>query len=249
MYLQPIRTHKITQADHDLLTILDAYLPPLPEKSVVAITSKIVSICQGRLVALTDVDRQRLIEAEADLFLPPGHSRYPVTLTIKDNLLTPNAGVDESNGNGAYVLWPHEPQPVVNQVRAHLCQRFGLRYIGVIITDSNPTPLRWGVTGFAIAHSGFQALNDYVGQADLFGRPLRMTKANLPDALAAAAVLVMGEGAESTPLALLSDLPFVHFQERDPSPEELQTLHIDRQDDLYAPLLNAVTWQTREQPE
>lgn len=246
MHLQPIRTHKITQADHDLLRILDAYLPPLGEKSVVAITSKIVSICQGRLVALTNVDRQRLIEAEADLLLPPGQNRYPVTLTIKDNLLTPNAGVDESNGNGDYVLWPHDPQGTANQVCAHLCQRFALRSVGVIITDSNPTPLRWGVTGFAIAHSGFQALNDYVGQADLFGRPLRMTKANLPDALAAAAVLVMGEGAESTPLAVISDLPFVHFQDHDPNPEELQSLRIERQDDLYAPLLNAVAWQAAE---
>jgi F420-0:gamma-glutamyl ligase len=218
----------------------------LSEKSVVAITSKIVAICQGRVVALTDVARPQLIETEADLWLPPGESHYPVTLTIKANLLTPNAGVDESNGNGAYVLWPHEPQVAANQVRAHLCQHFGLRYVAVIITDSNPTPLRWGVTGFSIAHSGFQALNDYVGQADLFGRPLRMTKANLPDALAAAAVLVMGEGAESTPLAVISDLPFVHFQERDPTPEELQNLHIDRRDDLYAPLLNAVPWQAGE---
>jgi F420-0:gamma-glutamyl ligase len=64
--------------------------------------------------------------------------------------------------------------------------------------------------------------------------------------LAAAAVLVMGEGAESTPLALISGLPFVHFQERDPNPEELQNLHIDRRDDLYAPLLNAVPWQAGE---
>lgn len=243
MKLQTIPTHKITQTDHNLLTILESYLPAVTEKSVLAITSKIVAICQGRVVKAGTVDRQQLIEQEAAWFLPPGASRYPVALTIKHNLLTPNAGVDESNGNGDYVLWPRDPQQVANQVRGWLCQHFGLEHVGVILTDSNPSPLRWGVTGFAIAHSGFAALNNYIGQADLFGRPLRMTQANVADALAAAAVLVMGEGAEGTPLALISDLPFVRFQDREPSPAELQALRIDRADDLYAPLLNGVGWQ------
>jgi putative folate metabolism gamma-glutamate ligase len=243
MQLRAVSTHKITRSDRNLLAILAAYLPVVAENSVLAVTSKIVAICQGRVVKRAGVDRQQLIEQEADWFLPPSASRYHVALTIKNNLLTPNAGVDESNGNGGYVLWPHEPQQVANQVRGWLCQHFGLEHVGVILTDSNPSPLRWGVTGFAIAHSGFQALNNYIGQPDLFGRPLRMTQANVADALAAAAVLVMGEGAEGTPLALISDLPFVHFQARDPSPAELQALTIERDTDLYAPLLNGVDWQ------
>ena len=245
MRVQPIQTHPVTTADHDLLAILAIYLPQMEEKSVLAITSKIVSICQGRVVAMADADRQQLIEAEADHFLPPGASRYGVTLTLKDNLLTPNAGIDESNANGNYVLWPQEPQQVADTVRTWLCQHFGLRHVGVIITDSTPVPLRWGVTGVAIAHSGFLALNDYIGRADLFGRKLRMTKANVSHALAAAAVLVMGEGDEGTPLALISDLPFVHFQDRAPTAAELAMLHIDLVDDLYAPLFAGVAWQRK----
>lgn len=238
MRIQPIQTHPLTTTDNDLLAILATYLDHLAEQSVLAITSKIVSICQGRVAPIAGTDRQRLIEEEADFFLPPSASRYPVTLTLKDNILIPNAGIDESNANGHYVLWPNTPQTVANSVRAWLCTHFGLRQVGVILTDSTPVPLRWGVTGVAIAHSGFLALNDYMGRADLFGRTLRMTKANVSNALAAGAVLVMGEGAEGTPMAVIDQLPFVQFQERDPTAAELEELQIELEDDLYAPLLS-----------
>ena len=245
MNVNPLQTHSITTIENNLLAILATYVTQVEERSILAITSKIVSICQGRVVAHTGTDYQRLVENEADFFLPPSASRYHVTLTLKDNILTPNAGVDESNANGAYVLWPHDPQAAANAVRAWLGDQFGLRQVGVLITDSTPVPLRWGVTGVAIAHSGFLALNDYMGRTDLFGRKLRMTKANVANALAAAAVLVMGEGDEGTPMALISDLPFVQFQERNPTAEELQALHIDLHDDLYAPLFSGVEWQKR----
>ena len=53
----------------------------------------------------------------------------------------------------------------------------------------------------------------------------------------------MGEADEQTPLAVLSDLPFVQFQAEDPSEAELRGLHIAPEDDLYAPLLKSVAWQ------
>jgi putative folate metabolism gamma-glutamate ligase len=245
MQINSLHTHKITAADHDLLAILDRYVPELDERSILAVTSKIVAICQGRLVKSDAAEKVALIEQEADYFLPASASRYQVMLTIKENLLIPNAGVDESNADGCYVLWPHDPQAVVNAIRGHLVQKFGRRQVGVLMTDSRPAPLRWGVTGVAIAHSGFAALNDYMGRADLFGRPLRMTKTNLADALAATAVLVMGEGDEQTPLAVIRDAPFVQFQERNPAAEELASLRITLEDDLYAPLLRSVAWRSR----
>jgi putative folate metabolism gamma-glutamate ligase len=242
MQVRAIKTHKITQ-DRDLFALLDRYLISFEAESTLAITSKIVSICQGQMVKVEDADKQALIEQEADYWLPPHMSKYHVSLTIVDHLLIPMAGVDESNGNGYYILWPRDPQQVANEVRAYLSKRFSCKKVGVIITDSKTAPLRWGVTGAAIAHSGFLALNDYIGQPDIFGRPLQMTKVDVADALAAAAVLVMGEGSEQTPLAVISDIPFVTFQERDPSPEELRGRWIDIEDDLYAPLLQGVTWQ------
>ena len=242
MHVYAIKTHKIID-DRDLFAILDRYLTTFEEQSVLAVTSKIVSICQGRIVPVENVDKQDLIEREADYCLPRSSSKYEVSLTIVDHLLIPMAGVDESNAHDHYVLWPQDLQKVANRIRAYLCNRFGHGGCGVIVTDSKTTPLRWGVTGVAMAHSGFVAVNDHIGQPDIFGRTLHMTKVDVADALAAAAVLVMGEANEQTPLAVIDDVPFVQFQDRDPTTEELEGRWIDIKDDLYAPLLQAVPWQ------
>ncbi len=242
MNIRTIWTEKITAQDRDLLAILDQHLTAFHEGEILVITSKIVAITQGRIIPVAAADFNALVQQEADAWLPPQQSRYGVWLTIKDGLLMPNAGVDESNADGCYVLWPLELAQVANRVRHYLRQRFGLLHAGVLITDSRPLPLRWGVTGMGVAHSGFRAVNNLVGQNDLFGRPLRMTKVNVVDGLAAAAVLVMGEGAEQTPLAVISDLPFVHFEVDDPTPEALAAMQIAPEDDLYAPLLTAVAW-------
>lgn len=242
MHVSAIKTRRIKR-DQDLYALLDSYLTSFEERAIVAVTSKIVSICQGRMVRVGKADKQALIESESDHWLPRTASKYGVSLTIVDHVLIPMAGIDESNADEHYVLWPRDPQRVANKVRAYLCERFSRRQVGVIVTDSKTTPLRWGVTGVAIAHSGFLALNDYVGRPDLYGRALQMTKVNVADALAAAAVLVMGEGSEQTPLAVIGDVPFVTFQERDPTPQELRGRWIDIADDLYAPLLQGVEWR------
>ena len=243
MRVQPIKTQRITAQDHDLFAILDRHLSSMPEGAILAITSKIISICQGRMVPVSEADKQDLIEREADYWLPPEVNRYGVSLTIVDHVLIPMAGIDESNAAGHLILWPHDPQGVANEVRAYLSQRFGVARVGVIVTDSKTTPLRWGVTGVAIAHSGFEAVKDLIGHPDLFGRPLHYTKVDVADALAAAAVLVMGEADEGTPLALIEEVPFVAFQGRDPTTEELEGRWIDMEADLYAPLLQAVAWR------
>jgi F420-0:gamma-glutamyl ligase len=116
--------------------------------------------------------------------------------------------------------------------------------VGVIITDSKTTPLLWGVTGVAIAHAGFKALHDLIGQPDLFGRLLKMEKVNVAQGLATAAVLVMGEAAEQTPLATITDIPGIEWQDRIPTGEELAALRIELADDAYAPILEKAHWQT-----
>lgn len=133
-------------------------------------------------------------------------------------------------------------QQTANHVREYLKQRFGLNRVGVVITDSTCHPMRRGTAGIMLAHSGFIAVNDYVGQPDIFGRLFDVSQADIAGGLAAAAVLQMGEGAERTPLAVLSDLPFVTFQDRDPSAAELAAININPEDGLFAPFLKAVTW-------
>ncbi|MDO8424886.1 MAG: coenzyme F420-0:L-glutamate ligase [bacterium] len=243
MEIFSIKTSKIKPYQQDLMQVLDKYLTDFQEKSILIITSKIVSICEGRVVKMGEAEKKELIEKEAEYFLPPEKNKYNITLTIKGGLLVPTAGIDESNGNGYYILWPENSQATANKVRQYLCRKFKLKKAGVIITDSKTTPLRWGTTGVAIAHSGFSALNNYIGKPDIFGRKLAVTKANVADALAVAAVLVMGEGSEQTPLAVIKSVPFVSFQAGNPSSKELRESGISLTDDLYAPLLMGVKWR------
>ena len=243
MQVAPVKTNRIAIRSQCLFEVLDRHLHSFEDGSILAITSKLVAVCEGRVAAIEQCDKEALIQRECDWFLPATSNRYRVMLTIKCQRLLPSAGVDESNGDGHYILWPADPQAAANTVRAYLVDRFGCRHAGVLITDSTTGPLRRGVTRIAVANSGFQALRSYVGLPDAFGRPLQMTEANVSEALAAAAVIVMGEGSEKTPLVVLRDLPFVHFQERDPSEEELTALRIALDDDLYASVLRAANWQ------
>ena len=177
------------------------------------------------------------------MVLPSKNALFDITLTIKNNILIPTAGIDESNGDGYYILWPSDPQKSANNIRKYLCERFSLKLVGVLVTDSKTTPLRWGTTGTSLAQSGFVALNNYIGKPDIFGRKLEVTKANIADGLAAAAVVVMGEGKEQTPLAIITEVPFVKFQMRNPTVEEIRKRTIAMKDDLYAPLLTSAMWK------
>jgi putative folate metabolism gamma-glutamate ligase len=232
----------IVQSGDNLVELLFATVGQPPEKSVLVITSKIVALCQRRVVRIGSVTKADLIAKEADFFVPAEESRYGITLTITDGLLIPTAGIDESNGNGYFILWPCEVWSVARQIRQAFCDQYHVRDFGVVITDSKTTPLRRGTTGVAMACAGFQPLNNYVGKKDLFDRPLYVTQANVMDGLAAAAVLVMGEGKERTPLALVEEVGFVKFSEAAPTPAEREMLTIPIEEDLYAPLLQNEKW-------
>jgi putative folate metabolism gamma-glutamate ligase len=243
MKVAAIKTELITAGATELLPLLERVISDLEEGSVIAITSKIVSLCESSVIPFDQINKDELVVRESDLYLPASLSKYGHHFTITNNTLIPMAGVDESNGDGQYVLWPKDAQATANQVRAWAKQKSGLSQLGVIITDSTCHPLRRGTNGIMLAYSGFRALNDYVGRPDLFGRPFTVSQADVAGGLAAAAVLQMGEGTEQTPIAILTELPFVHFQDRDPTAEELATVIIPLQEDLFAPFLTSVQWR------
>ena len=242
MIVTPIKTSRVAAGQTTLFDLLDEFVHDMPEKSVLAITSKIVSLCEGRIVPIDGTDKEELVKSESSLYLPGEFGKYGYHFSIVNNSLTSAGGIDESNGNDNYILWPSDPQKTANEVRDYLAKRFNLKDVGVVITDSTCTPLRRGTLGAVIAHSGFKALRDYVGTQDLFGRPYDVSMANIALGLAASAVLVMGEGTEQIPLVVLSDLSFVDFQDRNPSDEELAYAYISREEDLFAPFFNNVNW-------
>lgn len=131
----------------------------------------------------------------------PGH-----LLCMKGGTLLPNAGVDASNAPpGCVVLLPPDPEKSATTFRQEIARRTGAR-IGVIIADSRTHAMRSGCSGVAIGCSGIPSVIDARGRPDLFSRPLEVTKQALADNIASAAEIVMGEGDECTPAAIIRGL-------------------------------------------
>ena len=247
MTINPIKTCRVEAASASLIELLDKYLTDFGEQDILVITSKIVSLCENNVVpASSSIDD--LVKLESSKYLPADYSAYNYHFTITNNTLISAAGIDASNAGDHYILWPKDSQQTANDMRAYLIKRFGIKQAGVVITDSTCTPFRLGTVGIALAHSGFQALHDYIGQPDLFGRPFLVSRASISGGLAASATLVMGEGAEQTPLAVVTGATFVTFQDRNPTTEEIAKLTIDPKEDLFAPFLDSVDWQDGDKP-
>ena len=202
----------------------------LQEGDILAVTSKIVSLSESRVVQKSGINKKELIQKEADYYL--GEIGYGCHLTVKQGLLIPSAGVDESNAEGEfYILYPLDPFQSAKRIHNVVKQEFHIKNVGILLTDSRTMPLRRGVLGAALAYYGFKGVKSKIGEKDLFGRTLKMTQINMADALATAAVFTMGEGGESCPLALLKTE--VEFMES-ASNKELQ---ISPDEDLYKPFL------------
>jgi putative folate metabolism gamma-glutamate ligase len=242
MTIIPIKTERISSTYGSLIKLLDASVSAMREKTVLVITSKVVSLCEQRVVSRDVASKEELVEQEAEAYTG-AIGRYGFHFTITNHTLIPSAGIDESNSDNKYVLWPEDTQRTANEVREYLIKRFDLSHVGVLITDSTCTPMRLGTMGIALAHSGFLAQNNYVGTPDLFGRPFLVSQSNVAGGLAAAAVVCMGEGIEQTPLAIVSDVSFVQFQTRNPSIAELKNQHIAIEDDIFAPFLQGIDWK------
>jgi len=118
-----------------------------------------------------------------------------------------NAGIDASNvaaldGPATVLLWPEAPDASVAALRAALQARFNVR-LAVIMSDSLGRAWRVGTLGTAIGVAGMKPIRDRRGETDLFGRELKVTLVAVADEIAAAASLVIGEGDEGVPAALV----------------------------------------------
>ncbi len=227
----PLRT-EIFPFGGDLVEFILREVPRerVSERMILAITSKIVSLAERAVVPRSQIDKGSLIRREADVHL--GETLFGVELTIKHGILIPSAGIDESNSaDGSFILFPKDPYDSARTLHIRLRREWGIRDLGIIITDSHTQALRKGVTGVGLSHWGFRATRNLVGTNDLFGREMKMTHVNVLDALAVAAVYAMGEVAERRPLAIVYGSG-AEFTESSSAAE----IAISREDDLYGHL-------------
>ncbi len=242
MIIKAINTRKFIPPKDDLWELLSA-IKSLKENSVVAVTSKVVSIGEGRCIPISQADKDDLVKQEADKYLPRQFVPEELVMyTLKNNMLIASAGIDESNGKGYYILWPKDPNISAKKIWQFLINKFKLKNLGIIITDSRLIPLRGGVVGYSIGYFGFKPIKSYIGKLDLFGREFKMETSNIPDSLASAAVLEMGEGKESQPIVIISDIPDIKFINKKYIDTGDNSFEIEEKKDVFYPFLSSVKW-------
>jgi coenzyme F420-0:L-glutamate ligase / coenzyme F420-1:gamma-L-glutamate ligase len=213
------------------------------EKDILVVSSKYISMSEGSLLKIDRIKSskkarilgaayhidEKIVEItlrEADYIFKgvPGF-----LLSIKDDILAPNAGIDRSNVPSGYVvIYPRLPFKTADNLRRRFLIDMGLN-IGIVIADSRLMPGRIGTIGVAIANAGFEPTEDERGNIDLFGRVLRVSFRAVADTLATMAVAVMGEGDESIPAAVIRGVNVTRTDRKLSS----RDMTVDADQDLY----------------
>lgn len=217
---------KIFKEKEDLSSFIFSYIKNVPNKSIIVVSSKLLALWRGTLAPLKD--KEKLIKQESQYYLKTALCYF----TIKNNMVMTNAGIDESNVQNKLLLLPKDIYKCADDLRKELKQKYKVKNLGLIITDSMILPLRSGVINTAVAYSGFKGVQNNIGKKDIYGRKLKTTLVNAADSLATAAGFLMGEAAQKTPLALIKNAP-VSFTEKSTKGEMKYPL----KQDLYYPFL------------
>ena len=237
MKINAVRTDLFTPGA-DLAAFIVRHIPSVPENAVVAVASKLFCLWKGKRVPYVSAQRkEKLIREESDFAI-----QTPLCwLTVKDGMVMTNAGIDESNADGKLLLFPQDMYALAARLRGQLRCVWNVKNLGIVVTDSMILPLRAGVIAGAVAYAGFKGVQDYRGQADLFGQKLQTTLVNAADSLATAAAFCMGEAAQRRPLAVIEDVN-IEFVDEVPSNE----IKYPVEDDLYTPLFKAAGYYKKE---
>lgn len=196
----------------------------IQDDDVIVIAQKVVSKAENRYLDLrtvtpgpeaealaVEVDKDpRKVQAILDESREVVRKREGV-LIVEHRLgyVQANAGIDQSNiahendeEDMLCLLLPVDPDKSAREIRSAIAERLGVK-VGVIINDSLGRAWRNGTVGLAIGVAGFTALENHIGNTDLFGRELVVTVIGAADEMAAGASLVMGQTSEKTPVVLV----------------------------------------------
>jgi len=206
---------------HEVARAAEAQKIRIGRGDVVVVAQKIVSKAEGRALRLRDVAAGDAAEALCErtgrpaplmqLMLDESEeivraTPFVVIARHRTGHVAANAGIDASNVQGGaedeVLLWPPDPDSSARAVRAEFAAVLG-EAPAVVIADSLGRAWRMGTIGTAIGAAGLCIVDDRRGESDLFGRTLQATLVAVADSLAAAAVLVMGEGAEGVPAVIV----------------------------------------------
>ncbi len=190
-------------AGDDLASMLAEPLRTLGARrgDVLAVTQKVVSKAEGRVVSDEGIGRAAWVERETVRVV--ARRGDLLIAETRHGFICANAGVDASNVEDGFVsLLPEDPDASAEAIRSALEARLGVKGLGVVVTDTFGRPWRNGLVNVAIGCAGMPAIMDLRGDVDRLGRELEVTVVALADEVAAASGLVMGKSA-GVPAALL----------------------------------------------
>lgn len=244
MHIKPIRIRAIKPPQDLLLDAIFSSRFAPRDGDIICVSSKVVAIDEGRC----EISRDRAYKeshakqrAEKYVELSYGRDRRAL-FTLTQGVLIRTAGIDESNGNGYMIFWPQDPHASARRIQKAIEKKYNVKLQGVIITDSYSIPLRRGAIGFALGWSGMNPIKDYRGTPDVFGRKIKITVANVVDALASACVFVMGESGASTPLCVVRGV-IVPKLKKINKKNELDRMPVQPEDDIFSPFILSQKWK------
>jgi F420-0:gamma-glutamyl ligase len=210
----------------------------LQNGDVVAISSKVVSIFEGRCVPRDFNQKDEIVKQEAEWYLPREEMKDgAVVHTITNGIFIPSAGIDPLGDY--YILWPEDPQKSAETLLNWFKKTYNVSKLFLVITDSRSVFLRKGVVGIALAWAGFEPLYSNRDRVDILGQRSGGSQTNLPDSLAAIGSFVMGEANEQTPIVRMRNVPYVGDTEH----KSTDTFESSIDEDLFNPFLKAVPWK------
>ena len=167
---------------------------------VVAVTQKVVSKAEGRVVPEAPEGKAGWVARETRRVV--ARRGELVVAETRHGFVCANAGVDASNvAEGFLTLLPEDPDASAERIRERLAEEAD-GDVGVVVTDTFGRPWRRGLVDVAIGCAGLPALVDLRGSADHTGRLLEATVLALADQVAAAAGVVMRKAAR-VPVAIV----------------------------------------------
>ena len=181
---------------HKIISKSEGRIATLSEVKPSSHAAKIARRCKKdpRLVQLVLNESRRIIKVKPGILL----------VETKHGIVCLNAGIDKSNVKGpeTYCLLPKNPKASAARIEKQILRLTGKR-VCIVVTDTYSRPFRVGQSEFAISASGLDPFVDYRGTRDLFGNVLRFKRVSIADELACAGELVMGQGAEGVPVAII----------------------------------------------
>ncbi|MBA7502477.1 Bifunctional F420 biosynthesis protein FbiB [subsurface metagenome] len=189
----------------------------LEDGDVIVVAQTIISKAEGNVVDLRGVKPSKKAEQiaarldkdsrEVEVILQQSSEivrlGHVIISRTKHGFVCANAGVDHTNVDPEHVtILPDDPDASAAGIRDFIKRKLGTE-VSVIISDTQGRAFRMGCVGVAVGVAGMNPLLDLRGKRDLHDKELRVTITSPADALAAAAVSVMGEANEGTPVVVV----------------------------------------------